>query len=510
MTYTRIFAVLLVFTVLSPNFAFGNTSFAKTKVGMMTYGFVDKVSQQHLSMAVWFPITATKSGTNLEGWRIPANTTKRVEAAFYPIVLLSHDVASDRFSNNDLAVDIASKGNIVIVPTHLGDNYSDAKEMYSANSFYTRPRHLLLALEKVLSSKELAPYADESRITVVGVGFGAVSALQLAGGKPDPLLINEFCTEGNKDPLCSPWVLQKINANFSELQDKIKEQGDAALLPPLSLYAPELVEVDLAYFEAEAEVVVPKISKKSAMANALYDFVGKDKRDGEIVEAISSQDIDSEEGEVLAFADGMPEDYIIAKDFQLTGVFGAVGKAQKVLVTPGPVDANFGEKIASREIAIASVMNNFKGRKHEFVFFRPASQRKILSVVLISPAGAMLFTKQSLSAIEVPVAIVDLSENELYPSAAHAKPFFTNLPFPPEVLTLSNTDHYSLFAPCTREMADIFGGMCGNISGEERIALAEKRNKFIGHFVKTSLGSALAVPEDSGFIDQSTFGMSIK
>ncbi len=496
----KIFFTLLALCILSSNPAFGNSSFPKTTAGLITYALIDEETGQTLDMAVWFPSATVRSGINVEGWHMPAHMSRRVTPGFYPIVLLSHDTVGGRFFHNDLAAFLAEMGNIVITPTHIGDNYADSKNIYSAELLYSRPRHLLLALEKVLASKELAPYADESRIAVVGVGFGSLTALQLAGAKPDFSRLEAFCANNAGDTFCQPWIFEKMQGSIEQMLNSGKDMS--LLTPSLDLYAPEIVQIDMSYFEAEAVAEEPQVSRKTEMKDVLLSMLGKSTEQPHLEPV--------EEDLTPTFPDGMPAEYIYDKNFQVAGVYGAIGKTGKILVSPGPVDAYFGEKIATKELAIIAAMHRFKGRKHEFVFFRPASQRKILTAVLIAPAGGMLFSTESLKDIDVPVGIVDLPAGELYPSVNHAKSLFTSLPLPPEVLVLEGTDHYSVFAPCSKDMLELFPQACGKINGSKRDELAKTRNFFVGDFLRSSLGGVLPVPAESGFIDSSALGVTLK
>jgi predicted dienelactone hydrolase len=180
------------------------------------------------------------------GGRLRAGEGARPLPGFYPIILLSHDAASSRYANSDLAAALAESGFIVIAPTHAGDNQNDSDGLHTAGLMLTRPRQLLLALETVLASPVFAPYADESRIGLLGVGAGSLTALQSAGIRPDPGRMEAFCPQAaepadpSPDPFCTPWARSRLARLPAEAAALEAKWGEQAFTPPLDFYAPSL------------------------------------------------------------------------------------------------------------------------------------------------------------------------------------------------------------------------------------------------------------------------------
>jgi predicted dienelactone hydrolase len=215
-------------------------------VGVQSFGVWETVEGGRFDCVVFFPSLSRGREMVRDGWRLRAGEGARPFPGFYPLILLSHDAASSRYANSDLAVALAGSGFIVIAPTHAGDNQNDSDGLHTAGLLLTRPRQLLLALETVLASPVFAPYADESRIGLLGVGSGSVTALQSAGVRPDPGGMEAFCSHAaaypdpSPDPFCTPWASSRLARLPDEAAALEAKWGDQAFTPPLDFYAPPL------------------------------------------------------------------------------------------------------------------------------------------------------------------------------------------------------------------------------------------------------------------------------
>ena len=367
------FLCVCVAVAFLPHAVWAKTRLSTTKAAMLTYGLWDVESKERLDVAVWFPAGVEGRGVKIDGWHVAAQRSSKILPGFYPIILLSHDTASGRFANNDMAIALASKGFIVIAPTHLGDNQNNCDKLYTADLFSSRPRQLLLALETVLGVPELAPYADESRIAVVGVGFGSITALQLVGATPDLQGLENLCAQGqNQDPLCSPWVQKKLHQARKDMQARIAQEGQGAFTPRLDRFAPALGVVEIPA-QPHIEAAAPPPPKKERAFSFLRRYFAKD--DPEEEETVENQEGTETEPSVSeAF---MAEDYFIRADFQLVSAFGAVSDSQTLLITPGPVVANFGVTVLAEESSQFSTVvgDTKKNKRSSPVFRRPADKR---------------------------------------------------------------------------------------------------------------------------------------
>jgi predicted dienelactone hydrolase len=110
----------------------------------------------------------------------------------------------------------------------------------------------------------------------------------------------------------------------------------------------------------------------------------------------------------------------------------------------------------------------------------------------------MLFSRESLAAVSVPVAIVEAGSDSLYPPDRHSQPYFSNFPAIPLGLHLPESDHFSLFAVCSRDTLHTLGETCGRLTGDARQALSKKRDAFLVPFFQSVLGGPLPPAKPSG------------
>ena len=255
--------------------------------GFRSVGLWAEETDTRLDIAVWYPTQRAMRDIHLEGWSFRAGKDGPPVPGLYPVILLSHNAASSRLASHDLAAHLARQGFIVIAPTHPKDNSNDTGGFFHAANFAERPKHLVLALERVSAVPALAAVMDRSRIGVLGVGSGATTALQLAGAIPDLSLLPAYCpSETILDPLCSNWgrnfhpamqrefsLLQAQNAaGFSAAIEKaatplaanasLTEIAAAVTEPPNSAAAPAVEQPPSA--DAPPDIVDPAEPKKTA------------------------------------------------------------------------------------------------------------------------------------------------------------------------------------------------------------------------------------------------------
>lgn len=434
-------------------------------VGMRSFGVWEPESGQRFDFSVWHPAESAAGETERDGWVVAAGKQSRPLPGAYPVILLSHDTAGSRYAHSDLAAALAAQGMMVVVPTHAGDCQNDSSGVYSARMLYERPRQLLRALDTLLGTPEFAPYVDESRIGLVGIGFGAVTALQLAGARPAMDVLSFYCdgVEGvfsarrdEEDAFCAPWTRGRLERAEEGMSRLMESAGAYAFTPPVDLYAPELIQVSLWPDELDedtsTEVPVPSVPEVEENSPASYF-------------------------RTLPLLGGRTPQTPFA-DFSLEG---------------SPL-------FAAREVQRGHAPEFREPAPEQRVYRRPAERRAIRAVALVSPAGGMLFSGKELAAVNLPVAVVEAGQNILYPPLTHARPYVTMLPVRPALLSLEEADHFSLFSPCTKDSLVTLGETCGRLPADERREAASRRDAFLLSFFSSALGGPLSPAAPSGYI----------
>ncbi|MDR2488161.1 MAG: dienelactone hydrolase family protein [Desulfovibrio sp.] len=464
-------------------------------VGMRTFGVWEPDVGERFDFSVWYPGTVSQTERVREGWIVEASKRGRIIPGFYPVILISHDTSSDRFANNDVAASLASGGFIVISPTHMGDNQNDSADLYTARLLRARPRHLLRALETVLDSPEFAPYTDESRIGLLGVGFGGITALQLAGAIPDPSLFTRHCAGAPvTDAFCAPWAAQRLLHLVSEMHLTIEREGRRAFAPYLDLYAPELMPAPAVLLSSERA----KPEQKGKGRSLLTRFFSKSPDNEEAA-------ADTEESPVAApltgNSTGAVVTYTPALDFQGGHLFGGTDSGESFVDIALQDSPQFRNVTTENSTGFPSSPDAFSTKASgPLAHRRSPDARKIRGIALMAPAGGMLFSREALSGVQLPVALIEAGQDTVYPPRTHSRPLHGSLPIPPELLFLAAADHFSLFARCSKDTMTNLGEACGRLIGDERNAVAEQRNRFLLSFFHSVLGVPQPPPPPSGFV----------
>ena len=472
-------------------------------VGLYTFGsFEDQGSR--LDVTVWFPSRVEGSNSKIDGYTMAATRTSRIAPGFYPVVLLSHDAAASRFAHHDIATALARQGMLVVAPTHPGDNYNDSSLTYTTRNLYGRPRDLLHALELVLASPEFGPYADESRMGIVGVGVGALTAMQLAGITPNFSGFEAYCTNAPKaDPFCAPWVQKRLARVPDEMKATIAKEGKSAFTPAPGTYAPQLIAMPVPPPQP-VEVVTPP-AKPSLWARITHKEEAPTAVSQE--EENAQPEIESKDKENSGYAETeavlnsvFDNPRYLPVDFQTSYMYGTTDGQGSILIQPGPVIANFREIIddEAESPPPSPVPVQEKHRKAN-VYLRPASQRVFRAVALVAPAGGAQLAGTAAS-IPQALALVEAPQDGLYDPQRHSKPIYANLGVMPEVLEIDNTDHFSLFATCPRDISDVLAEGCGALTGAARQRVAQERDTFLAKFFAANLGGPAPVPPPSGLV----------
>lgn len=472
-------------------------------VGLYTFGsFEDNGSR--LDVAVWFPCRVEGSNSKIDGYTMAATRTSRIAPGFYPVVLLSHDAAASRFTHHDIASALAQQGMLVIAPTHPGDNYNDSSLTYTSQSLYDRPRDMLRALELVLASPEFGPYADESRMGIVGVGTGGFTAMQLAGITPNFSGFGAYCANApGPDPFCTPWVQKRLTRVADAMKTTIAREGKNAFTPAPGTFAPQLITVPVP--PPQPVEVTPPPAKPSLWARIFKkDDAASSAPQGEENSPPEPEPKEKESNGYAATEAVLNSVFdnprYLPVEFQTSYIYGATDGQGSVLIQPGPVIANFREIIDDEADTPppSPVPVQEKHRKAD-VFLRPASQRQFRAVALVAPAGGSQMAGTAASIAQA-LALVEAPQDGLYDPQRHAKPVYANLGVMPDVLELENTDHFSLFAACPREIKEVLPQGCGSLTGAAREGIAHERDTFLTNFFTSHLGGPAPVPAPSGLV----------
>ena len=145
-----------------------------------------------LKLSVWYP-TKRKPSLIKEGvWTFQAARHAPLLHGPWPMILLSHDNSESSLSHHGLAAAFASKGYIVVAPTHDRDNADDMSLLFHESELVVRALQIKSSMDFILEHPLFSPEIDRSRIAYLGFGLPSAAGLLLRGATLTPDGWNDF------------------------------------------------------------------------------------------------------------------------------------------------------------------------------------------------------------------------------------------------------------------------------------------------------------------------------
>ncbi len=117
---------------------------------------------------------------------------------------------------------------------------------------------------------------------------------------------------------------------------------------------------------------------------------------------------------------------------------------------------------------------------------------RVRAAVAVAPAYGMLFSRSSMSAVNIPVSIIKAGQDEVNRAPFHADAIRSALTPSPEFAILAEADHFSLMAACPPQLEGILPEVCGGVSPETRERIHMTLNGHLLRFLVTHLGNTPA------------------
>jgi predicted dienelactone hydrolase len=101
-----------------------------------------------------------------------------------PLVIISHGNGGSHLLYRTISTHLAKNGYIVASVEHYGNNRNDNRLENTTENLINRPRHIILAIDALLSGSEYCKSIAADKIAVIGHSMGGYTGLALAGGIP--------------------------------------------------------------------------------------------------------------------------------------------------------------------------------------------------------------------------------------------------------------------------------------------------------------------------------------
>jgi predicted dienelactone hydrolase len=188
-----------------------NSAAGGTKLGIETVPLKD-ARDRDVTTEVWYPAsdTAVANAFAARPFLQPVQLSRGApycceDEKSHPLVVISHGIFGNRFSQGWLARALVAHGYIVATVTHPNTTSDDitAAGIYR---LWDRAEDVSVVLDHLLSHPKWSARIDPARIGFVGHSFGGGTGVVLAGGTHDAEALIRFCKTpaGAKDTYCEP------------------------------------------------------------------------------------------------------------------------------------------------------------------------------------------------------------------------------------------------------------------------------------------------------------------
>lgn len=138
----------------------------------------------------------------------------------FPLIVLSHGTGGSAETMSWLACALASRGYIVAAVNHPGNN---ALEKYTAEGFliwWERARDLTTLIDMLSRDRDFGRVVDIRRVGAAGYSLGGYTVIEIAGGRTDPALFQDFCRSEGTEGCAAPPEFPDLFARWPELAAK--------------------------------------------------------------------------------------------------------------------------------------------------------------------------------------------------------------------------------------------------------------------------------------------------
>lgn len=171
-----------------------------------------------VDLNIWYPSLRQPQELNFSPWRLQGALNAKPVSGSFPLIVISHPTPGNRYSYAGLCSWLASKGYIVVAPTHSRDCLDNMNDLFTWQQLENRTKEISHAIDVVTTDPNFSSIIDSGRIGLIGFGAGASAALLLGGALPNCAQWSSYCTTaGASDPYCTLLAKDKIEqtcANF--------------------------------------------------------------------------------------------------------------------------------------------------------------------------------------------------------------------------------------------------------------------------------------------------------
>lgn len=184
------------------------TALAADPIGVRKISVVTQDYPRPLAVTVWYPSKGDGQKVARDDDRIfhsdPAYADAIIRDGRFPLVLLSHGSGGRVDGMGWIAAELAEAGFIVAGPNHPGTTSGDSTPAASPK-IWERTQDISVLITALAADRRWQSSLDPSRIGVLGFSLGGITALELAGARPDLDAFIRYCDEEEPGLLDCSW-----------------------------------------------------------------------------------------------------------------------------------------------------------------------------------------------------------------------------------------------------------------------------------------------------------------
>ncbi|SFA93673.1 Predicted dienelactone hydrolase [Rhizobium sp. NFR07] len=181
---------------------------AADPIGVRKISVVTQDYPRPLAVTVWYPSKGDGHKVTRNDDRIfrsdPVYADATIRDGRFPLVLLSHGSGGRVEGMGWIAAKLAEAGFIVAGPNHPGTTSGDSTPAASPK-IWERTQDISVLITALAADRRWQSSLDPSRIGVLGFSLGGITALELAGARPDLDAFIRYCDEEKPGLLDCSW-----------------------------------------------------------------------------------------------------------------------------------------------------------------------------------------------------------------------------------------------------------------------------------------------------------------
>lgn len=156
----------------------------ETFVGSKQLIIKDNEKDISFPVLVHYPTTEASRPVSFGPYTMNVSPDAEIIDGKFPLIVISHGNGGSHLLYRTISTQLAKNGYIVAMLEHYGNNRNNNILENTTENLETRPRHVSLTIDFLLSDNWFNENIAQNRIGVIGHSMGGYTALALAGGVP--------------------------------------------------------------------------------------------------------------------------------------------------------------------------------------------------------------------------------------------------------------------------------------------------------------------------------------